>query len=325
MDRDDELPGIRASASGRVPQWVRDEAAGRRVEPVPFRGPTSAPRRRRGRRRLALVPPGGAARRGGRLRGVLVFVVVSGLLTGLSLTLDRPGSGATAFRQAVSGRSDVPPAGRGEAASPLGRPPAVPARAEGDGYRFLEHQRGSSEPVTWSPCRAVHYVVRPDHAPADGGALLQQAVAAVSAATGLRFVDDGSTTEQPREDREAYQPDRYGRRWAPVLVVWATRAEVPDFGADAVGLAGPAAMETAGGARTYVSGKVSLDAVRVPEMPRRYALEVVEHELGHLVGLAHVDDTAEVMFPRAGGATSFGPGDRAGLAALGRGACHRDV
>ena len=45
------------------------------------------------------------------------------------------------------------------------------------------------------------------------------------------------------------------------------------------------------------------------------------HELGHVVGLAHVDDSREVMYADNVGVTQFGSGDLAGLAALGRGRC----
>ena len=41
------------------------------------------------------------------------------------------------------------------------------------------------------------------------------------------------------------------------------------------------------------------------------------HELGHLVGLDHVDDPNELMYPRAAERTSYGPGDLKGLALLG--------
>ena len=45
------------------------------------------------------------------------------------------------------------------------------------------------------------------------------------------------------------------------------------------------------------------------------------HELGHVVGLAHVHDASELMNPENVGLTRLGPGDRAGLAALGSGRC----
>lgn len=58
------------------------------------------------------------------------------------------------------------------------------------------------------------------------------------------------------------------------------------------------------------------------------AQAVVMHEIGHLVGLGHVDDASQVMFPGGGGAqevTDFEAGDRAGLALLGRGPCQPGV
>jgi predicted Zn-dependent protease len=52
---------------------------------------------------------------------------------------------------------------------------------------------------------------------------------------------------------------------------------------------------------------------------------VLMHELGHVVGLAHVDDRHELMYPKGSShLTTWGPGDRAGLAALGSGDCVDD-
>ena len=61
--------------------------------------------------------------------------------------------------------------------------------------------RADGSPVTFDPCRPVHVVVRPDHEPPGGRALLLEALADLSAATGLQFVDDGTTDEAPTEDR----------------------------------------------------------------------------------------------------------------------------
>lgn len=200
--------------------------------------------------------------------------------------------------------------------------------AEGQGFRYLRHQDDGG-PVTWSPCRPVSFVVRPDHAPPAGTQMIRQAFSNLGAATGLDFVDDGTTTEGPSEDRRPYQPDVYGDRWAPVLVAWATRSEVPDFGIDIIGEAAPIGVRTSSGDETYVSGVVYLDAVDMARLASTrgyaHALAVVQHELGHLVGLAHVDDATELMAPRAGAALGFGQGDRAGLAALGNGPCQPDA
>ena len=309
-----EHTGLRSSATGRVPQWVMDEAMGKPVQPVPFRGPVSSPR----------------ARRGGWRRG-LALATVTVACAGLYFYVVPSSPGRSTSLRAVAAKDDTrPPLGHEESRHPLTTAPRETGLAEGPTFRFLTHQPTGRKPVTWSPCRPVHYVVRPDHAPPGGAELLQQAVLALGAATGLQLVDDGATTEGPSEDRQSYQPKRYGRRWAPVLIAWSTVDEVPDFGVDIAGEAGPVPIRTASGDLTYVSGTVYLDAAKLGFLTSRgarpEALAVVLHELGHLAGLAHVPDARDLMFPRAQpGVNAYGAGDLAGLAALGHGACQPDA
>ncbi len=74
---------------------------------------------------------------------------------------------------------------------------------------------------------------------------------------------------------------------------------------------------------------VYLDPVAIQEirlrMGKAAATTAVLHELGHLVGLAHVDDKTQIMFPRGGQVVDYQQGDRVGLGTLGKGPCQPDA
>jgi hypothetical protein len=201
-------------------------------------------------------------------------------------------------------------------------PPPADTAGSG-GYSVLFAHDGKL--VRWDPCQVIHYVVRPTGQIAGGSVALQRAVDELSNDTGLLFIDDGATAEAPSPSRAAYQPDRYGQIWAPVLISWSNAVEYPQLAGDVVGMAGPVA--TRGKNARLVSGEVVFDAVdlaRIASQPDGVAMvrDVMLHELGHLVGLGHVDDPTQIMNPVAvqplGG---YGAGDRRGLSVLGDGHC----
>ena len=293
-----------------------------------------------------LTPAVPLRRRGPRALGVVVLVVVfvlgAGVLLGPHLvpwTVVGDGAPpAAADGPAPTGLPDASPAapaplevpdrptpGYEEARVPRGSPPPVPPG--GGAFAFVEHQADGVTPVAYDPCRPVHYVIHPDGEPADGADVIAAAVARVSEATGLQFVYDGGTDEASTLDREIFQPDRYGDRWAPVLFAWESDTANPHLAGEIVGEGGSTAVALGDGPQVFVTGTVSLDAGQFPQILRRrngteIARAIVMHELGHLVGLDHVDDDRQLMYPTSrGDVLDFAAGDRTGLAALGTGRC----
>lgn len=201
--------------------------------------------------------------------------------------------------------------------------------AEGSGpYRFMERQPHRSEPVTYDPCLPIHLVTNDRLAPRGSAAVLSSALGEVSNATGLTFVRDGRTDELPRSGRPISDPARYGQGWSPVLLAWTTPEQDPGLVGPVAGLGGSTTLpEELTGRLRYVTGTVALDAPamrRIMSSPGRGTLParaILMHELAHVVGLAHVRDRGELMAAQSSRRTTFGPGDRRGLARLGRGRC----
>lgn len=246
-----------------------------------------------------------------RWRSGLVFLLSSVLLIGI--VLFAPGSENSAFRRLLGLGDD-----------PLGVPADVPA---GGVYAFLVHQPGDEDdPVAWDPCREIRYEINPDGAP-DGTdetvAFVRDGVAEVAQITGLRFVYDGVTDRRPQWER-AFVP--LGGRREPVLISWATESEVDELDGDVAGLGGAAARSGSDGKLRFVTGGVTLDADSFEDLDGQrdgaaYQRAILLHELGHLVGLDHVDSPAELMYADNVGQLEFGVGDLNGLVRLGQGRC----
>lgn len=206
-------------------------------------------------------------------------------------------------------------------------PPIVRAWEEGRrSHEFSFMAMVGGEPVRWNPCEPIHYVVNLGAAPSGSLQDVQAAALRLSSATGITFAYDGLTDEIPTRDRDVYQPDRYGDRWAPVLVGWVDpRTSSFDFepgGREAAGVAGPL-YPRPGPSTLYVSGVVAIN-VADPNPPGfgsgAAQGPVVLHELAHVLGLGHFKAEGELMEPSGGGMTTFGPGDLEGLRQLGRSA-----
>lgn len=170
--------------------------------------------------------------------------------------------------------------------------------------------------MAWNPCEPIHYLVNPEGAPDGWEDLVDEGIEVVSQAAGLSFEYDGTTDDRGFTERV----DDFGRA-EPVLIGWADEDEVPKLEGDIAGLAGPV-TQTRRGFSSYITGMVVLDRDAFDELEGQpggsdQQRAIFMHEIGHLLGLDHVDDPSELMFESNLGRTSLGKGDRKGLALLG--------
>ncbi|HSV38300.1 MAG TPA: matrixin family metalloprotease [Nocardioidaceae bacterium] len=180
--------------------------------------------------------------------------------------------------------------------------------AEGH-YAYLVVQPGNpDEPVRYPACQPLSYAVSGEGLDSEHE-LIDEAVVEIAAATGLRFVPLGSATEG-----------------ATIVIRWTDSTGEPRLAGDTVGIGGSSSVvDPESGLRYFTKGRIDLDTPDLTTTLIQHGPEevraVMMHELGHVIGLDHVDDRNELMYQRNIGKTDFGPGDKEGLAILGKGPC----
>jgi hypothetical protein len=245
---------------------------------MPLGTPLDGPARHRGRRPRRTTGP--------LLPGLLISAIIAGLVM-----LHDPGITGYRFRQLLD-------------------------RLEGKdkgSYAFIV-TTNAGDPVGWNHCQAIHYVVNPTGAPDDWAGVVRSSVAEVTDVSGFTFHYDGTSTDRSFTDRTFDPADP-----PPVLVAWADAAEVPDLAGSTAGIGG-STPERVHSRIQFVTGLVVLDTEAYDRMEQRGDERseelILEHELGHVLGLDHVDDVDELMNAEYVGQRGFGPGDRKGFELL---------
>lgn len=159
------------------------------------------------------------------------------------------------------------------------------------------YRNPDGSPVRWGTC-TVSLVINSKGAPTGSVKLIKEAIAQVSRESGLKLkVLNTSDSQTPNN----FNPQKE----APVLVAFGTPGTA-GLGAGALASYTPWTKEE-NGIKTYISGRLVVDKTKYGDYPAKGVhsnYTVLLHELSHLVGLAHSDETHSLMSPSLSSATS---------------------
>lgn len=236
------------------------------------------------------------------------------------LTLRRPRALApvSAPRTVVAAPAEVVPAVE---AQPTAGVVTAPAQTLPTGtHAFLNVDGGAV--TRWNPCQPVPWQFNPAGAPAGGLEVVQAAMATLADKTGLPLQYQGTVGTTPSA---TYLAQTWGS-FKPLLVGWTSPLQSDLLAGGDATLVGMARIlwtgsyDADGRNHTQIaSGVVALNRTTTAGTSGAGSwYTFVLHELGHAVGLGHVDDNEQIM--RASipmHLATYGSGDLEGLRAVG--------
>lgn len=197
------------------------------------------------------------------------------------------------------------------AAAPIATRPSTAVR--------FEALDGHGRAIRWDPCADITLSFNPAHAPAGSRRELREAVLVIRRATGLQIRLVGDTAAQPSA---TYGNTAVEGQWPDVLVAFVLPSMHLLSDQRVSAETTTTWITEPDGPSRYVTGEVLVNAAQNGLYGdgtdhRASRVRLFEHELGHLVGLAHVKDRRSVMYPRILRRRGMTAGDRRGLRELG--------
>jgi len=176
----------------------------------------------------------------------------------------------------------------------------------------------------YNPCQTIKYAVNPSMLPADGVAVLNEAIFRIELATGLRYKYSGTTKAIPFRTTSGREEDKK----ANLSVAWSTaETDASNLAGGVLARGGFTDAQWVPKRRTYKLTKTGLlmdasDVYAFRGFENGSSLGAVHmHELVHAAGLGHADnDPLQIMYPYANPEKPalFGNGDLTGLKKSGR-------
>ncbi|MGH3358906.1 MAG: matrixin family metalloprotease [Nocardioidaceae bacterium] len=192
------------------------------------------------------------------------------------------------------------------------------------GYKFLSKEAGYSYIARWNPCAKIHYKINARNAPRKGAiADTRKAIRRVHAASGLKFKYQGKTRMVPK--------DKSGKpyRGKTDLVIAYTSPKKRSSLKGLAGWGGGYWRQVNKRYAKFTKGFVLLNSKYRYNYPKGFGTgprnghgtrgQLLMHELGHAVGLTHVQQKRQIMYPYTlPKKARWGGGDETGLRKVGR-------
>lgn len=208
------------------------------------------------------------------------------------------------------------------------------------GYEFLYSDVFGEPTGLFSPCEPVRYQVDTSYEPAGARKFLDIAIMDLEKATGLVFEFAGDINIDVLANPTQLEED------GPIKIVFLPNPKFNELRAiqgdnnpdEPLAFAGPSVLSLNLDNEQFIAtgGRAVFDSSWITEelnggwdgvdIRSTTTYKTFAHELAHVLGLGHVDDESELMHPvqTAANESGLGPGDLAGLAKAGRGACGVD-
>lgn len=195
------------------------------------------------------------------------------------------------------------------------------ARNTSDNHAVLAKftRTDGSEPVVWQTCAPIKVLVNAGPGGAGAFAEIRHAFDDMSQLSGVQFTLIRSDDLIPRSNWAASNQARALGSPPPVIIGWVEPSETDMLRSGVAGAAVANPMRS-GSQRSIVSGAIALDASQYESFKDRDGdgktrHNLLLHEIGHLLGLDHVDDRSALMHPVVGERSpdGFAPGEVAAL------------